>query len=132
MNLLTATASDLRKLLETGKCTTVDIVKEYLTQIALHNHYGMKMHAVISTPPTDQILELGHELDIKREKTGPRSRLHGIPIIIKVNLRECHLSLLHGLLTAEAGSNFARPHSACRPHLGRWLSNVTMLKKMPI
>lgn len=43
VNVLTATASDLRKLLDAGEVTSVELVKLYLEQIAKHNHQGRKL-----------------------------------------------------------------------------------------
>jgi len=46
IDILAATARDLRELLDSGKCTSVDLVQLYLNQIAKHNHDGMKLHAI--------------------------------------------------------------------------------------
>lgn len=83
-NPLTATAGELRRLLDAGDCTSVELVNLYLKQIAAHNHDGMKLNAMISTAPLDRALEEAHGLDQERREKGPRSRLHGIPIILKV------------------------------------------------
>ncbi|KAL2673845.1 hypothetical protein Neosp_012289 [[Neocosmospora] mangrovei] len=82
-NLLTATAGDLRRLLDTGDCTSVDLVNLYLEQIAAHNHDGMKLNAMISTASLDRVFEEARALDQERREKGLRSRLHGIPIILK-------------------------------------------------
>lgn len=83
-NLLTATAGELRRLLDAGDCTSVDLVNLYLEQIEAHNHDGMKLNAMISTAPLERVLEEARALDQERREKGPRSRLHGIPIILKV------------------------------------------------
>ncbi|EEU37128.1 uncharacterized protein NECHADRAFT_52302 [Fusarium vanettenii 77-13-4] len=82
-NLLTATAGELRQLLDAGDCTSVDLVSLYLKQIAAHNHDGMKLNAIISTAPLDRVLDEARALDQERREKGPWSRLHGIPIILK-------------------------------------------------
>jgi amidase len=84
LNLITATAGDLRPLLEAGEFTSVELVELYLAQIAAHNHAGMKLNAIITTAPTDRVLDEARALDEERRMTGPRSRLHGIPVILKV------------------------------------------------
>lgn len=84
VNVLTATASDLRKLLDVGEVTSVELVKLYLEQIAKHNHQGRKLNAVIETAPVDRVLEEARTLDAERATQGPRSNLHGIPILVKV------------------------------------------------
>ncbi|UPK93858.1 hypothetical protein LCI18_004793 [Fusarium solani-melongenae] len=82
-NLLTATTGELRRLLDAGECTSVELVNLYLKQIAAHNHDGMKLNAIISTAPLDRVLEEARASDHERREKGPRSRLHGIPIILK-------------------------------------------------
>jgi amidase len=83
-DVLRATAADLRTLLDAGNITSVEIVQAYLAQIARHNHDGLKLNAVISTAPESFLLEEARALDLERQKSGPRSRLHGIPILLKV------------------------------------------------
>lgn len=84
LDLLTGTAGDVRRLLESGDISSVELVKLYLKQITTHNHEGMKLNAMISVAPEDLLLLEAKELDEERASTGPRSRMHGIPIILKV------------------------------------------------
>ena len=84
LNLLTATAGDVRRLLEAGAITSVELVKLYLKQIARHNREGVQLNAMISVVPKDLLLEEAKKPDAERAETGPRSRMHGIPIILKV------------------------------------------------
>lgn len=81
VNLLSATAGDLHA----GEVTSVKLVQLYLAQIAAHNHGGLKLNAIIATAPIDKVLEEAKALDEERRTTGPRSKLHGIPIILKAN-----------------------------------------------
>ncbi|KAK3386684.1 amidase signature domain-containing protein [Podospora didyma] len=43
----------------------------------------MKLNAIISTRPRDGLYAEAAALDAERSTTGPRSRLHGIPIVVK-------------------------------------------------
>ncbi|KAH6845635.1 amidase signature domain-containing protein [Chaetomium sp. MPI-CAGE-AT-0009] len=70
LNLLTATAADLRRLLEAGEYTSVDLVKLYLAQITAHDHAGMKLHAMIATAPTVEVLEEARALTRKHLQRG--------------------------------------------------------------
>ncbi|KAF9776438.1 hypothetical protein IL306_005373 [Fusarium sp. DS 682] len=70
-NLLTATAGELRRLLNAGDCTSVELVNLYLKQIAAHNHDGMKLNAMILTAPLDRVLEEARALDQERREKGP-------------------------------------------------------------
>ncbi|KAI1121608.1 amidase signature domain-containing protein [Nemania abortiva] len=83
LDVLTATASDLRHLLESGRHSSVDLVHAYLVQIAKHNHAGMSLHAITATAPVEKLVEDAAALDHERKTFGPRSPLHGIPITIK-------------------------------------------------
>jgi len=103
-DVLRATASQLRGLLEEGKVTSVDIVKTYLGQIARHNHDGLKLNAVINTAPESFLLEEAQALDVERRKSGPRSRLHGIPILLKVRRVSTVLNAIPPSLTLKTGS----------------------------
>ncbi|KAK4197711.1 amidase signature domain-containing protein [Triangularia verruculosa] len=83
VNVLTATAGHLHQLLDSGRTTSVDLVKLYLDQISKHNHDGMKLNAINAVVPLDVLLEQANALDVERKKSGPRSPLHGIPITLK-------------------------------------------------
>lgn len=82
-DVLRATAAELRTLLDSGSITSVELVKTYLSQIAHHNHAGLKLNAIISIAPESFLIDQAHALDLERAKSGPRSRLHGIPILLK-------------------------------------------------
>lgn len=82
-DVLTATATDLRSLLQAGQTSTVDIVEAYLAQIEKHNKIGLGLRAIISTAPRDIVLSRAAELDTERLNGKLRSGLHGIPIIVK-------------------------------------------------
>ncbi|KAJ3575180.1 hypothetical protein NPX13_g4124 [Xylaria arbuscula] len=73
LNILTATASDIRRLLESKDTTSVDLVELYLEQTEKHNHNGMKLNAIIETAPVESVLEVAKALDMERAQTGPRS-----------------------------------------------------------
>ena len=81
INLLAATAGDLQRDLSSGSLTSVELVNACLDQIEQHDEY---LHAVISKPPRTYLVEQAQKLDIERKTKGIRSKLHGIPILIKV------------------------------------------------
>ncbi|KAF2963131.1 hypothetical protein GQX73_g10447 [Xylaria multiplex] len=80
---LVASASDLQKLLDAGKVTSEDLVNVYLDQIMKHNHFGMRLNAIIATVDRDLALEAARALDLERRSSGKRGPLHGIPIVLK-------------------------------------------------
>ncbi|KAK4145145.1 amidase signature domain-containing protein [Dichotomopilus funicola] len=83
VDLLTATAGDLRERLESGETTSVELVRLYLDQSAKHNHDGMKLHAINAVVSRDALFDQAMALDAERKNSGPRSPLHGIPITLK-------------------------------------------------
>lgn len=60
----------------------------YFARIEEVNHQGANLHAVIETNPS--AISQALELDVERRITGPRSALHGIPIILKDNIATLH------------------------------------------
>lgn len=82
-DVLTATAEELRDLLQSGQTTSVAIAEAHLAQIEKHNKTGLCLRAIISTAPKDKILTRAAELDRERSNGNVRSTLHGIPIILK-------------------------------------------------
>ncbi len=81
LNVLTATAADLRKAYEDGSLTSQGAVVEYLNQISAHKGY---LHAVIATAPKEILLEHAKLLDKERADGKVGGPLHGVPVIVKV------------------------------------------------
>ncbi|KAF5878209.1 putative amidase family protein [Botrytis fragariae] len=82
-NVLTATAGALRKLLQGGKVSSVQLVDLYLSQIERHNHRGLKLNAMISTAPKKILLDIAKSLDDERAAWHTRGPFHGIPVTVK-------------------------------------------------
>lgn len=71
----------LQALMNTNHLTSVELVSYYLAQIQrLNDHY----HAVACVNPA--ALEEARARDLERASRGPRSDLHGIPILVKDNI----------------------------------------------
>jgi hypothetical protein len=88
-NPLAASLADVARLLDEGRLTSVDLVNAYTGQIQKHNKNGARLNAVISLVPEHTALENARKLDRERAMGKTRSRLHGIPFLVKV------LSLFH-------------------------------------
>jgi amidase len=80
LDLLTATATDLQRLLEAGKTTSVELVQAYLAQIERHEP---ELHAFISVAPRHLLLAAAADRDAERRQGRPRGPLHGIPVVLK-------------------------------------------------
>ncbi|KAG9124190.1 hypothetical protein FRC07_012490 [Ceratobasidium sp. 392] len=83
-DLYEASILELQARLEKNQFTSVDLVKAYLARIDEVNLKGAKLHAVIETNPS--ALKQAADLDAERKKSGKRSALHGIPILLKDNI----------------------------------------------
>lgn len=82
VDVLTSDAQYLKKLLENGDVTSLDLVGQYLAQIEKHDG---KLHAMIQTTPKDLLEATAKSLDQERAAGSIRGPLHGIPILIKVH-----------------------------------------------
>jgi len=79
------TIPELQEALTTGEFTSVSLVEAYLRWIAkIDKGAGPQINAIIELNP--DALAIAQALDVERAKSGPRSPLHGIPILIKDNI----------------------------------------------
>ncbi|EJU00901.1 amidase signature enzyme [Dacryopinax primogenitus] len=83
-DLLDVSLSELQAGLQNGYFTSQDLVSAYLARIEEVNFRGPSLHAVIEMNPW--ALTQASALDWERALSGPRSKLHGIPIIVKDNI----------------------------------------------
>ncbi|MCM3569177.1 amidase family protein [Neobacillus mesonae] len=75
------TIGQLQEKLENGEITSKELTFQYLRRIAA---YDQKINAILEINP--DALQIAEALDVERKMNGPRSRLHGIPILIKDNI----------------------------------------------
>lgn len=80
-NVLSATAADLRDLLQAKQVSSVQLVKAYLGQIAEHD---AALNAFICLAPEQNVVATAALLDKERLEGRVRGPLHGIPIVLKV------------------------------------------------
>lgn len=83
-SVLQASALDLQERLTDGSLTSVTLTTLLLDQIDRHNQRGLKLNAVISLAPRDKVLAIARSPDSERSAGVTRSKLHGVPVIIKV------------------------------------------------
>jgi len=100
-----ATIADINRAFDNGALTSEKLVQLYLNRIQAYDEQGPKLNALISINPN--ALARARELDQERQQKGPRSPLHGIPIILKDNYDTADLPtaagsvLLQGSLPAD-------------------------------
>ncbi|MCF7931138.1 MAG: hypothetical protein K9L02_06490 [Acholeplasmataceae bacterium] len=85
--------------------TSVDLVHMYLNQIKKYDHY---LNSVAELNP--DALEIARTLDEERFSKGPRSLLHGIPILIKDNINT--VDKMHTTANSLALSDLIAPYEA--------------------
>lgn len=86
--LLQLPAHAYQALLNTKELTSEDLVIQFLDQIGRHNTNGLELRAISSVCPRQIALTHARALDEERRNGRLRSDLHGIPIILKVRMRD--------------------------------------------
>ena len=97
--LASATIADIDAAFKAGTLTSEQLVKMYLARIEAYDKHGPKINAVITLNP--KALEVAKALDKERKSKGPRSPLHGIPIVLKDNYDTVDLPTTGGSLLLE-------------------------------
>ncbi|MCK1741344.1 glutamyl-tRNA amidotransferase [Bradyrhizobium sp. 139] len=78
-----ASISDLNSAFDGGTLTSERLVRLSLARVGAFDRQGPKLRAVITLNPA--AVETARALDVERKASGPRSRLHGIPVVLKDN-----------------------------------------------
>jgi amidase len=78
------TIASLQSGLTSGKFTARGLTERYFTRIEAIDKHGPAVNAVIEINP--DALPIADRLDKERLSKGPRSALHGIPVLIKDNI----------------------------------------------
>jgi amidase len=80
-DLATATLADINAAFDAGALSSEKLVGLYLKRIEAYDRNGPKINSVITLNPL--AAEEARALDRERKAKGPRSALHGIPVMIK-------------------------------------------------
>ena len=83
VDVTSATIEDLNRAFEAGTLTSEQLVDRYLARVAAYDDAGPKLNAVITLNP--RATERARALDAERRSDGPRSPLHGVPVVLKDN-----------------------------------------------
>lgn len=83
IDVVEASITELQEALGSGRTTSVALVEEYLDRIDAYDQQGPRLNSIVRLNP--QAREQAAALDAERARTGPRSQLHGIPIVLKDN-----------------------------------------------
>lgn len=79
-DLIEASALDAQRAMAADVITAVELTEDYLERI---DAYDDQLNSMIAV--NDSALAIAAELDAERDAGGPRSMLHGIPVIVKDN-----------------------------------------------
>jgi amidase len=74
---------ELQAAMENDGLTSRRLVEIYLRRIAAYDKQGPALNAIAALNP--EALRAADALDAERRRTGPRSPLHGIPVLVKDN-----------------------------------------------
>ncbi len=83
LELTTASIAEINAAFEAGTLTSEKLVELCLARIEAYDAKGPKLNAVIALHPG--ALAAARALDEERRTRGPRSPLHGIPVVLKDN-----------------------------------------------
>lgn len=81
---LEATMAELAVAMADGRLTSLQLVDFYLERIARYDDDGPRLNSIVALNPHAR--EDAAALDSERASGGPRSLLHGIPLVIKDNI----------------------------------------------
>jgi amidase len=99
IDLDTATIADVNAAFTKGTLTSERLVQMFLARIDAYDRKGPSLHAIITVNP--KALETARALDAERKAKGPRSPLHGIPIVIKDNIDTADMPTTGGSVMLE-------------------------------
>ncbi|MBX7197749.1 MAG: amidase [Rhodospirillaceae bacterium] len=78
-----ASVAELQAAMKAGTLTSEKLVQLCIARIEAYDKQGPKLHAVMALNP--KALEEARALDAELKAKGPRSPVHGIPVILKDN-----------------------------------------------
>ncbi len=102
------TVKELIKGLENYDFTSRDLVDYYLERIMKYDKNGPELNSIAEINP--EVYEIADSLDRERKAGKVRSRLHGIPIVIKDNINT--YDKMHTSASSIALENFYAPEDA--------------------
>src|SRR6516165_1979175 len=93
------TIADINRAFENGVLTSEKRVQLCLARIQAYDRQGPSLHAIMALNP--KALEQARALDAERKTKGPRSPLHGIPVVLKDNYNTADLPTTGGSVLLE-------------------------------
>ena len=94
LEVTAATIEELNQAFDAGTLTSEQLVELYLARIEAYDKTGPTLNAVITVNP--RAMERARALDTERQTRGPRSPVHGIPLVLKDNIDTADLPTTGG------------------------------------
>ena len=94
-----ATIAELNAAFAAGTLTAEKLMEMSLARIAAYDRSGPKLHSIITLNP--KAMDEARALDAERKAKGPRSPLHGIPVVLKDNFDTVNLPTSGGSVILE-------------------------------
>ncbi len=96
LEITASTIEEINAAFANESLTSEQLVELYLSRIEAYDDTGPALNAVLAL--NGQALDRARSLDAERRDKGPRSRLHGIPIVLKDNIDTADLPTTAGSL----------------------------------
>lgn len=96
-DLNAATIPEIQAAMDAGALTSERLVQLYLNRIATYDDHGPSLNAIIAV--NKKALETARALDAERAQKGPRSPLHGVPVLLKDNYNTSDMPTTGGSIT---------------------------------
>ncbi len=93
------TIIDINHAFDSGALTSEKLVQLCLARIQAYDRQGPSLHAVMMLNP--KAIDTARALDAERKAKGPRSPLHGIPVLLKDNYNTFDLPTTGGSVLLE-------------------------------
>jgi homoserine O-acetyltransferase len=74
----------LQSMMESGELTAEMLARFYIHRIGKIDKSGPALNSIIEINP--DALDIARALDAERQSSGPRSSMHGIPVVLKANI----------------------------------------------
>ena len=101
-NLVEATVSDINTAFDAGALSSEQLTQLYLNRIETYDNNGPNLNSVLTINPN--ALQTAAALDQERQSTGPRSPLHGVPVLLKDNVDTFDLPTTAGSVALEGST----------------------------
>jgi amidase len=99
IDLENATIADFNAAFKTGSLTSEKLTAMFLARINAYDRRGPSLRAMIAVNP--KAIETARALDAERKAKGPRSPLHGIPVVLKDNFDTADMPTTGGSVLLE-------------------------------